>query len=162
MERIQSGGQILSPKVWFMKQTIGNACGTIGVLHSLANNEKILNLQNFSSLQKFLEKTRSMSPQQRASELVSTKEIAEAHTEASSKGQTKTPDLDADINLHFVSFVEKDGDLYQLDGRKPFPINHGKTSPDSFLEDACIVITEFMKRDPNELNFSMMALVGCD
>ena len=24
--------------VFFMKQTIGNACGTIGIIHSIANN----------------------------------------------------------------------------------------------------------------------------
>lgn len=30
------------------------------------------------------------------------------------------------MNSHFAAFVEKDGSLYELDGRKPFPINHGK------------------------------------
>lgn len=28
---------------------------------------------------------------------------------------------------------EKDGQLYELDGRKEFPINHGETTPDSLL-----------------------------
>lgn len=35
--RIESGGQTLSENVYFMKQTIGNACGTIGILHCMAN-----------------------------------------------------------------------------------------------------------------------------
>lgn len=32
-------GQEVSPKVYFMKQTIGNACGTIGLIHAVANNQ---------------------------------------------------------------------------------------------------------------------------
>jgi len=159
IDRIKKSGQDLSGNVWFMKQTIGNACGTIGVLHSLANNQEKLGLSPESSLYKFLEKTKNLDAFQRAKELVVTKDIAEAHTESANQGQTKTPELNADINLHFVAFVERDGHLYQLDGRKPFPINHGKTSANSLLEDSCKIIGEFMKRDPTEVNFSMMALV---
>ena len=32
----------MSPNVYFMKQTIGNACGTIAILHSIANNTDVL------------------------------------------------------------------------------------------------------------------------
>ena len=28
------------PKIYFMKQTISNACGTIGALHAIANNQE--------------------------------------------------------------------------------------------------------------------------
>ena len=37
-ERIKKAGQTVSTSVYFTKQTIGNACGTIGLLHALANN----------------------------------------------------------------------------------------------------------------------------
>ena len=30
--------QEVSKSVYFMKQTVGNACGTVGILHSIANN----------------------------------------------------------------------------------------------------------------------------
>ncbi len=29
---------MVSTSVYFMKQTIGNACGTVGLLHALGNN----------------------------------------------------------------------------------------------------------------------------
>lgn len=38
------------------------------------------------------------------------------------------------VNFHFVAFVHKGGYLYELDGRKEFPINHGETDPEKLLE----------------------------
>ena len=35
--RIKQDGQVVSPSVYFMKQTVGNACGTVGILHALGN-----------------------------------------------------------------------------------------------------------------------------
>lgn len=46
----------------------------------------------------------------------------------------QAPSADTAVNLHFIAFVEKDGCLYELDGRKDSPINHGKTTPDTLLE----------------------------
>lgn len=37
-----SEGQQVSPDVYFMRQTIGNACGTIGLIHAVANNQEHL------------------------------------------------------------------------------------------------------------------------
>jgi ubiquitin carboxyl-terminal hydrolase L3 len=36
-ETIKENGQVVSQKAHFIQQTIGNACGTIGLLHSIAN-----------------------------------------------------------------------------------------------------------------------------
>ena len=36
-ERIRSEGQECSSDVFFVEQTIGNACGTIGMLHAIGN-----------------------------------------------------------------------------------------------------------------------------
>ena len=38
-EELRKNGQEVSPKVYFMKQTIGNACGTVALLHSILNNK---------------------------------------------------------------------------------------------------------------------------
>jgi ubiquitin carboxyl-terminal hydrolase L3 len=40
--RIKEEGQEVSSDVYFMKQTIGNACGTIGLIHAVANNQASL------------------------------------------------------------------------------------------------------------------------
>ncbi len=36
--RIEKDGQIVSNKLFYMKQTVRNACGTIGLLHAMANS----------------------------------------------------------------------------------------------------------------------------
>jgi hypothetical protein len=41
-ERIKAEGQALSPNVYFMKQTVGNACGTVGLLHAAGNAQAVL------------------------------------------------------------------------------------------------------------------------
>ncbi|XP_010292330.1 PREDICTED: ubiquitin carboxyl-terminal hydrolase isozyme L3-like, partial [Phaethon lepturus] len=68
------------------------------------------------------------------------------------------PSIDEKVDLHFIALVNVGGHLYELDGRKPFPINHGETSDDSFLEDAIEVCKKFMERDPEELRFNAIAL----
>lgn len=36
--------------------------------------------------------------------------------------------------------------LYELDGRKKFPINHGTSSPDTILRDTVSVVKQFISR----------------
>jgi len=47
VKQIQEKGQTVSSNVMFFKQTIPNACGTIGLLHSLANNTDAIPIGNF-------------------------------------------------------------------------------------------------------------------
>ena len=63
-----------------------------------------------------------------------------------------------DVYTHFIAFVQKDGCLYELDGRKDSPINHGASSKDSVLKDSMKVMREFMARDEGEIRFTMLAL----
>ena len=42
----------------------------------------------------------------------------------------KTPNVEEDVDLHFITFVQKDGDLYELDGAKEGPINYGHCGDD--------------------------------
>lgn len=54
-------------------------------------------------------------------------EIEEVHEEAAQEGQSEQI-AQGEVDTHFVCFVEKEGHLYELDGRKSFPINHGPRS----------------------------------
>ena len=128
---IKEKGQTVSKDVFFMRQTIGNACGTIGILHALFNNQEALQLSE-GPLKSILDRMKTATPEERADLLESDPEIAKCHHSSSLEGQTAAPDAETDVDLHFICFVKKDGDIYELDGRKPFPINHG-ASPNDFL-----------------------------
>lgn len=156
-ERLK-GKQDISPDVYFIKQTIGNACGTIGIIHAVANNLKHLEFESDSALKMFLEKTSKMNPEERAAFLEKDDSIRVTHESSAQEGQTEAPSADERVNLHFIAFVNVGGQLYELDGRKPFPIVHGKTSEDTLLEDAVNVCKLFMARDPDEVCFTIIAL----
>jgi ubiquitin carboxyl-terminal hydrolase L3 len=44
VKQIQEKGQEVSPNVVFFRQTISNACGTIGLLHTLASNTDVIKI----------------------------------------------------------------------------------------------------------------------
>lgn len=156
--KIKAQGQAVNPDVYFMRQTIGNACGTIGLIHAVANNQARLEFEPNSALKKFLMESKSLSPEDKAAFLEKDESIRVTHESSAQEGQTEAPSLDEKVDLHFIAFVNVGGSLYELDGRKPFPIAHGKTTEESFLEDATKVCRRFMARDPDELRFTVVAL----
>ncbi|GBC03907.1 hypothetical protein RclHR1_00540017 [Rhizophagus clarus] len=156
VNQIKEKGQEVSPNVVFFKQTIPNACGTIGLLHSLASNTDVIKIDG--PLKNLLDKTKNLTPEERAKVLEEDEELAEAHQASASSGQTKAPRSDEDVDSHFAAFIEKEGSLYELDGRKPFPINHGKCT--DLLKDSAKIIKKFMQRDPDKIQFTVIALAS--
>ncbi|KAF0297357.1 Ubiquitin carboxyl-terminal hydrolase isozyme L3 [Amphibalanus amphitrite] len=157
--KIKAEGQVMSPKLYFMRQTISNACGTVALMHALANNQEALELSS-GPLAEFFSQTAGQTPEERAVSLEKFQQLEAAHEAASHEGQTETPSRDDKLDKHFISFVQVDGHLYELDGRRPAPVNHGPSSPETFLSDAANVVKAFMQRDPTEVNFSMLALAS--
>lgn len=70
-ERIEKEGQVVHPKVYFMRQTVGNACGTVAVVHALANCMEALCLTPDGVIGSFVERTRALSYEERGKALES-------------------------------------------------------------------------------------------
>jgi ubiquitin carboxyl-terminal hydrolase L3 len=149
-------------EVWFIKQRIGNACGTIGLLHSLLNAPEPLNtFQKDSWLETFqADCPKSLSPVEKAERLEKDEQVAKLHDQATSSedNQTNRGNLDDDVDTHFIALVACQDKLYELDGRKDGPVLHGPTTPATLLKDACRVVQKFMERDPGEMRFTILAL----
>jgi len=150
---IEASGDII-----LIEQTIENACGTVAILHALMNNYKALDLDKSEYLKGLHAKLKSLSPEERAKVVEGEGELSCAHEETALQGQTAAPDANENTELHFVTFVHNNGRLYELDGRKKAPTNHGTTSDSALLKDTALVIKKVMERDPEAHQFSVIAL----
>ncbi|EDW11100.1 ubiquitin carboxyl-terminal hydrolase [Drosophila mojavensis] len=158
-ERIKSAAEPLKTPadLFYMRQFTHNACGTVALIHSVANNKDI-DIGD-GVLKNFLKSCANMSPDERGQALEKDKAFTEDHQMLAQEGQTDAGNYDTVIH-HFISLVNIDNTLYELDGRKSYPINHGKTSDETFLPDAARVCKEFMARDPDDMRFTVLALTA--
>ncbi|XP_024026891.1 ubiquitin carboxyl-terminal hydrolase 3 [Morus notabilis] len=156
-ERMLQENEIKEPTggVYYMRQTVGNACGTIGLLHAVGNITSKIKLVEGSFLDKFFKTTANMDALQRAQFLENDTEIEVAHSVAVTAGDTEASD---NVNTHFICFTCVDGTLYELDGRKTGPIPHGASSPDTLLNGAAKVIKGMIEKNPDSLNFNVIAI----
>uniref|UniRef100_A0A803K4J2 ubiquitinyl hydrolase 1 n=1 Tax=Xenopus tropicalis TaxID=8364 RepID=A0A803K4J2_XENTR len=145
-------------KVYFLKQTIGNSCGTVGLIHAAANNKDKLNFAENSVLKNFIEETATLSPEERAKHLEKHEAIKSAHNSVAAEGQCRE---NSDVNFHFILFTAVDGHLYELDGRLPSPVEHDATSEETLLKDAAKICRQFTEREQGEVRFSAVALSKC-
>ncbi|PWN42720.1 cysteine proteinase [Ceraceosorus guamensis] len=105
---------------------IGNACGTIGLLHAISNTQAVQAISTDSPLHKLLQSARPLSPHARAELLQSSRELATAHSAAASSGQSAAPAIEDAVDLHFVAFVrDAGGELAEFDGRRKGVVRRG-------------------------------------
>jgi ubiquitin carboxyl-terminal hydrolase L3 len=176
---LEAAGAPVSPDgVFYMKQTIGNACGTIAMLHAIANSRAEMGLlddgkqgdedEERSFLRRFFAATAPLSPEERGRFLESppagAPDLAASHRRAAERGDTAAPEADADVDLHFVALVPAAGRVWELDGRRRGPVDHGPLADGdagSFLQDAARVARAYFKAEEGEeerLDFSLIAL----
>nr|ACO11305.1 Ubiquitin carboxyl-terminal hydrolase isozyme L3 [Caligus rogercresseyi] len=143
--------------VYFMKQTISNACGTVAMIHCIANNLESIKVEG-GFLKDFLDQSMGKSADEKANILEYDKDVCNSHDEVARAGQSAVPNLNDNVDYHFVALIEKNGTLYELDGRKSGPINRGPTTKESFVVDAAQICKKYMELDPGNIRFSVLAL----
>jgi ubiquitin carboxyl-terminal hydrolase L3 len=150
--------------VWY-KQTIGNACGLIGLLHAVSNGAAKQHIKKDSDLAKLLADAIPLKPKERADLLYGSQALESAHASAASGGDTAAPAADDKVDLHFVCFVKtEDNNLWELDGRRKGPLNRGQlpAGEDVLGEKALeLGVRAFLKRESaagGDLRFSLIVL----
>lgn len=123
------------PVLWF-KQTIGNACGSIGLLHCLLNGKARDHILPGSTLQQIYDEARPKTRMEDRAKVLEDNVCFElAHKEAATLGDT-VPDEPSGNHLgqHFVAFVKgDDGNLWELEGGRKGPIFRGTLRPEDDL-----------------------------
>lgn len=115
------------PVIWF-KQTIGDACGSIGLVHCLLNSAASAHITPGSTLDQIRKDALPKTMWERAKVLEDSAAFEKAHQEAALLGDTKTPTKreDEHTGQHFVAFVKaKDGHLWELEGSRKGPLDRG-------------------------------------
>jgi len=155
----QMEGVKISEKVFYMKQTISNACGTVALMHSIANNTDVIKLKD-GALKNFLGTSEEKSADTIAEMLEADDSICQCHDDAAKEGQTSAPGREDSVDYHYVCFVNVEGQLLELDGRKKGPVVKGPCDKDTFLGKAAAACKEYMTRDPENINFTVLALTA--
>lgn len=106
----------------------------------------------------FYERTRFSTPEERGRKLEEDRPFIALHNDLAAQGQSEQSS--GDVNHHYIALINYEEKLYEMDGRKNFPICHGATSDVTFLMDAVKVSREFIARDPNNLKFTALAYAG--
>ena len=149
--------------VWFIKEP-ENACGTIALLHAIFNAPEGLRTAAIcpdSWLHSFYQDCPLFLPTYSKSILLEGDcTIKTLHNEAATDASNQTSPYSHETigHGHYIALVHVNGGLYELDGRKEGPVHHGNTSQETLLEDACKVVKKFNYRDPDEIEFTVMAL----
>ncbi|XP_073123785.1 ubiquitin carboxyl-terminal hydrolase 3 [Henckelia pumila] len=141
--------------VYFMKQTVGNACGTIGLLHAVGNITSEIKLSEGSFLDRFFKVTADFDPSERAAYLEKDREMEDAHSVAATAGDTEASE---EVDTHFICFVCVNEKLYELDGRRAGPVLHGPSSASTLLQDAAKIIQKIIQKDPDSNNFNVISI----
>ncbi|KAH8996183.1 peptidase C12 ubiquitin carboxyl-terminal hydrolase 1 [Lactarius hatsudake] len=167
--QIKENGQVpVDPTVFWIKQTIPNACGTIGLLHALTNAQVVY--EPGSPIAQFIDACQYKTPLERAEFLESTQIFADIHAATAAGGQTD-PSANLNTDLHFTCFVqaleasareaEVETDkqrLIELDGGRAGPVDRGEST--NLLKDVAKYVKEKIIPKAPSLEFSLIALAG--
>ncbi|KAK3341488.1 hypothetical protein B0T25DRAFT_343671 [Lasiosphaeria hispida] len=121
-----------SPVIWF-KQTIGNACGSIGLVHCALNGPAAQHVLPDSTLARLRDAAAPLAMANRAQMLHDSDEFEAAHKAVVELGDTAPPAAGSGEHAgqHFVAFVKAgDGHLWELEGSRLGPIDRGELGAD--------------------------------
>ncbi|XP_034824277.1 ubiquitin carboxyl-terminal hydrolase-like [Maniola hyperantus] len=151
-------GQQAPKDVFYLKQVLSTVCGTIALVHSIANNTNKIDLED-GLLKNYINDAKGLDAAGKGALLENSVNILQAYKETVESADQAAGEENETVNNHFVTFIHKDGNLFELDGCKSSPINHGPTTAERLLEDAAKICREFIAREPDNIGFNVVALV---
>lgn len=160
--------------MFFAHQIIPNSCATHALLSILLNCEDVRLGLTLSKLKEF---SSGMSPADKGNAIGNMVELAKCHNSHARPERRKLPDKNsansagvstvrAGEAFHFVSYVPVNGHLVELDGLKPYPIDHGPWGENEhWTEKFRSVISERIGMSTgsepyHDIRFSLMAVVA--
>ncbi|MCJ1257484.1 hypothetical protein MMC24_005309 [Lignoscripta atroalba] len=151
------------PVIWF-KQTIGNACGSIGLLHSTINGPAADFIEPDSDLAVIRRCAIPLQMTKRADMLYHSKPFEFAHKSVEEAGDTLAIPAAENNSQHFVAFVKAEGKLWELEGSRKGPLERGSLADNEdvlslrALEMGLKRIIRLKSDEGGDVRFSCIAL----
>uniref|UniRef100_A0A6J0UFS2 ubiquitinyl hydrolase 1 n=1 Tax=Pogona vitticeps TaxID=103695 RepID=A0A6J0UFS2_9SAUR len=155
--------------MFFAHQLIPNSCATHALLSVLLNCSSVELGPTLSRMKEF---TKGFSPESKGYAIGNAPELAKAHNSHARPEPRHLPEKQNGISavrtmeaFHFVSYVPIKGRLFELDGLKVYPIDHGPWAEDEeWTDKARRVIMERIglatAGEPyHDIRFNLMAVV---
>ncbi|XP_019647813.1 PREDICTED: ubiquitin carboxyl-terminal hydrolase BAP1-like [Branchiostoma belcheri] len=156
--------------MFFAQQLIPNSCATHALLSVLLNCPQISLGSTLTRLKHF---TKGMGPESKGWAIGNVPEIARAHNSHARPEPRHLPEKQTGISsvrtaeaFHFVSYVTTNDRLFELDGLKPYPIDHGPWGEkEDWTEKFRRVISERIGNatggeNGHDIRFNLMAVVA--
>ncbi|KAL3473005.1 putative ubiquitin carboxyl-terminal hydrolase isozyme L3 [Aspergillus californicus] len=119
------GSGATEPVLW-IKQTIGHACGLMALLHVVFNLEGGRQyVRPGTALDTLWQQAILLGPVERAQLLYDSGFLEEAHMDAAARGSSNVPSPRDDNRHHFLAFVQKGGEVWELNGGMNGPLFRG-------------------------------------
>nr|CAH7730351.1 unnamed protein product [Callosobruchus chinensis] len=150
--------------IFFAQQMVPNSCATHALISILLNCPTIHLGETLARLKAH---TQGMSPDNKGWAIGNTPELACAHNSHAMPQAKRKLEKGSGVSseaFHFVSFVPIGGRLFELDGLKPFPIDHGPCNDTDWTDKFRSVITNRLGMtadEYNEIRFNLMAVSIC-
>lgn len=154
------------PVIWFKQlETIGHACGSIGLTHAVLNSDASKRIQPGSTFEQIRKDALPKTMMDRARVLENSDAFVKAHGDAVKLGDTVAPPFEVETGQHFVAFVKgKDGHLWELEGSRKGPLDRGALQEDEdvlspgALEKGIGRLISIEAESGGDLRFSVIAL----
>ncbi|EEB05768.1 ubiquitin carboxy terminal hydrolase Uch1 [Schizosaccharomyces japonicus yFS275] len=142
---------------WY-PQTIANACGTMALLHAVANGIPENKRLPKSFAASLVQETTGLTAEEKAKYIENSKELARIHAKFAGAPSEDSSDADVETDLHFLCFTKGNDDyIYVLDGRRKGPIRLFQTDGDVLNERVLSVMRDLVEA-VNSPFFSVVAL----
>ncbi|THU98639.1 cysteine proteinase [Dendrothele bispora CBS 962.96] len=161
----KEGGPKIDENVFWMKQTIHNACGAMAMIHGIANSD--VKLLPSSPLQILLDECRNKPTSERPKVLENSPKFAEIHASVANAGQCRPAETDEHPDQGYICFVVAPGPknsegssqsrVVELDGGRAGPVDRGECGDDLLLAVVRLVKEEFIGKS-GSIKFNMMYL----
>jgi len=147
--------------IFFAKQVINNACATQAIMSVLMNIEDT-SVTLGDTLREFKEFCGALDPETKGLALSNSDQIRSVHNSFARQTlfefDSKKAEKDDDV-FHFVSYVPINGRIYELDGLKPGPVDHGPAGDDWTDNVRSVIEARMMKYTQGEIQFNLMGII---